>query len=53
MRFSIFLLALIGCPIAATAAVVPVGTPIGSFSIEPCKSMTRVELAGPFLGIWQ
>lgn len=44
MRLSILLLALISCPVAATAAVIPVRRPIGSFSLEPSKSITRVEL---------
>lgn len=44
MRFSIFVLALIGCPAVAAAAAVPVRTPIGSFPIEPSKSISRVEL---------
>lgn len=44
MRFSIILLALIGCPSVAPAAAIPVRMPIGSFAIEPSKPITRVEL---------
>ena len=44
MRYSIFLLALIGCPWFTAAASIPVRTPIGSLSIEPSKLITHVEL---------
>lgn len=44
MRRFIFLLALLTLPAFASAATIPVRTPIGSFPIDPAKSVARVEL---------
>lgn len=44
MRHLVFFLALAGSPTLAIAAPIPVRSPIGSFAIEPAKSVTHVEL---------
>ena len=44
MRRFISILALVSFPALATAAPIPVRTPIGSFAIQPTKSVARVEL---------
>jgi quercetin dioxygenase-like cupin family protein len=44
MRRFISILTLISFPALAGAAPIPQRTPIGSFSIDPVKSVSRVEL---------